>query len=678
MTVKENHTILSRATIRAVVITALVAVAAVFSTQNTDVAFGSCPYTPNSGDQADLWLDMGSQDTYFTDSEWPGYGSQDLQPQRSLPRRHQHTDVHRLGSNHEHNIVRDQLHDGTIVHRYQKYREHADLPETLQLGWDYTSLQFGITHERKCILNAGQSHIYPMLITDSDMQGTPLTYTTGGEDGTGNQNTQTTTGTQNNNRTTTGTDATNTGTTNRPTGHGNGHGKVGLGERPYGNFEDLECERTDYAGCAAIYGEMKILKSSFGAQGWYDVYPEFGILTGDEIEARKNVPVPIHYPPTSMSWGLLLEAPDDYPEGLVFNCDVQWFKNGSPMPIPKVMRDWSRFYDFCYIGKDANGNMAFSAGVAHHHLADGLAFEDYPVPFGPGNYRVEMRIGFDKPDSTWQPFTERSFTIDDWDPETECNVPFEQLPTDNVELRALKTACKGAFGKRFKVNDNIAVDCTDYATCAEEYGGLIYSASFEGYREYSPMHTGLQDKQSPWFGGLYSPGAVMFDVKLQFKPKYNALSHELPDGYQFTLMVKHMHADSREEIGRSTCLWGNPEGPEPTPIDGRCGSGIRGIGEGTAILDSFDRWIPGDYITEVWMDQTMFGSHAFRVYQVDYATDCSPGAGNTHVFQRPVYKKHKADMAALGMPINENYQLAKNTSRHLGHACYAYGNTNRD
>ena len=58
MTVKENRTILSRATIRAIVITALVAVAAVFNTQNTGVAFGSCPYTPSPGDQADLWLDM--------------------------------------------------------------------------------------------------------------------------------------------------------------------------------------------------------------------------------------------------------------------------------------------------------------------------------------------------------------------------------------------------------------------------------------------------------------------------------------------------------------------------------------------------------------------------------------------------------------------------------------------
>ena len=73
MTVKENRTILSRATIRAIAITALVAVAAIFSTQNAGVAFGSCPYTPNSGDQADLWFDMGSEDTYFTDAEWPTY-----------------------------------------------------------------------------------------------------------------------------------------------------------------------------------------------------------------------------------------------------------------------------------------------------------------------------------------------------------------------------------------------------------------------------------------------------------------------------------------------------------------------------------------------------------------------------------------------------------------------------
>ena len=667
MTVKENHTILSRATVRAIVITALVAVAAVFSTQNAGVAFGSCPYTPSPGDQADLWLDMNGEDTYFTDAEWPTYEVKTFSlkgPFRGEVNIRTYNDWGLTTSTTSSEI------SCTTAQSYTAIKNAESMPIYLKrCNWgENTSLQFGITHERKCILNAGQSNIYPMLITDSDMQGTPLTYTTGGEDGTGNQNTQTTTGT----------DATDTGTTTSPTGHGNGHGKVGLGERPYGNFEDLECERTDYAGCAAIYGEMKILKSSLGAQGWYDIYPEFGMLTGDEIEASKNVPVPIHYPPTSMYWSLLLEAPEDYPEGLVFNCDVQWFKNGSPMPIPKVMRDWSKFYDFCYIGKDANGDMGFWAGVAHHHLEDGLAFENYPVPFGPGNYRVEMKIGFNKPDSTWQPFTERSFTIDDWDAETECNVPFEQLPTDNVELRALKTACKGAFGKRFKVNDNITVDCTDYATCAEEYGGLIYNASFEGYREYSPMHTRLQDKQSTWFGGLYSPSRILLDVKLQFKPKYNALTYLLPDGYQFTLMVKHMHADSREEIGRSTCLWGNPEGPEPTPIDGRCGSGIRGIGEGTAILDSFDRWIPGDYITEVWMDQTMFGSHAFRVYQVDYATDCWPGAGNTHVFQRPVYKQHKADMAALGMPINENYMLAKHTSRHLGNACYAYGNTNRD
>ena len=121
MTVKENRTILSRATIRAIAITALVAVAAVFSTQNAGVAFGSCPYTPSPGDQADLWLDMNGEDTYFTDAEWPGFGSQNLQPQRSLPRRSQHTDVQRLGSHYEHNLVKDHLHDSTIVHRHQKY-----------------------------------------------------------------------------------------------------------------------------------------------------------------------------------------------------------------------------------------------------------------------------------------------------------------------------------------------------------------------------------------------------------------------------------------------------------------------------------------------------------------------------------------------------------------------------
>ena len=677
MTVKENHTILSRATIRAIVITALVAVAAVFSTQNAGVAFGSCPYTPSPGDQADLWLDMNGEDTYFTDAEWPGLEVKTFSlkgPFRGEVNIRTYNDWGLTTSTTSSKISCRTAQSYTVT------KNAESMPIYLKrCNWgDHTSLQFGITHERKCILNAGQSNIYPMLITDSDMQGTPLTYTTGGEDGTGNRNTQTTTGNQNT-QTTTGTDATDTGTTS-PTGHGNGHGRVGMGERPYPNFDDLECERTDYAGCAAIYGEMKILKSYFGAQGWYGLYKDFGTLTGDEVEARKNVPVTIHYPPTSMSWGLRLEAPDDYPEGLVFNCDVQWFKNGSPMPIPKVMRDWSRFYDFCYIGKGANGSMNFSAGVHHYTLDDGLAFEDYPVPFGPGNYRVEMRIGFDKPDSSWQPFTERSFTIEDWDAETECNVPFDQMPSDAVELRALKTACKGVFGKGFKVNDNFNVDCTDYATCAEEYGPLIYSSSFEGYQFWSPMYTGLQDKKSQWFAGLFSPSAVLFKVKLEFKPKYDALTHHLPDGYVFPLTVKIMHAGSREEIGSTTCQWGNPEGPEEGigNADDTCYEGVYPIGNGTAVEDSYGRWIPGDYIVEAWLDKTMLGSHAFRVYQVDYATDCWPGAGNTHIFQLPVLKQYKANIAALGMPLNENYMRAKFTARHLSNACYAYGNRNAD
>ena len=192
MTVKENHTILSRATIRAIVITALVAVAAVFSTQNTGVAFGSCPYTPNSGDQADLWFDMGSEDTYFTDAEWPGLEVKTFSlkgPFRGDINIRTYTGWGLTTSTTSSKI------SCTTAQSYTVTKNAESMPIYLKrCNWgDHTSLQFGITHERKCILNAGQSNIYPMIITESDMEGTPLTYSTGGEDGRGTQNTATTT-----------------------------------------------------------------------------------------------------------------------------------------------------------------------------------------------------------------------------------------------------------------------------------------------------------------------------------------------------------------------------------------------------------------------------------------------------------------------------------------------------
>ena len=189
MTVKENHTILSRATIRAIVITALVAVAAVFSTQNTGVAFGSCPYTPSPGDQADLWLDMGSEDTYFTDAEWPGLEVKTFSlkgPFRGEVNIRTYTGWGLTTSTTSSEI------SCTTAQSYTAIKNTESMPIYLKrCNWgDHTSLQFGITHERKCILNAGQSNIYPMIITESDMEGTPLTYTTGGEDGRGTQSTQ--------------------------------------------------------------------------------------------------------------------------------------------------------------------------------------------------------------------------------------------------------------------------------------------------------------------------------------------------------------------------------------------------------------------------------------------------------------------------------------------------------
>ena len=192
MTVKENRTILSRATIRAIAITALVAVAAVFSTQNTGVAFGSCPYTPSPGDQADLWLDMNGEDTYFTDAEWPGYGIKTFSlkgPFRGEVNIRTYTDWGLTTSTTSSEI------SCTTAQSYTAIKNTESMPIYLKrCNWgDHTSLQFGITHERKCILNGTQSNIYPMLITESDMEGTPLTYTTGGEDGTGNRNTATTT-----------------------------------------------------------------------------------------------------------------------------------------------------------------------------------------------------------------------------------------------------------------------------------------------------------------------------------------------------------------------------------------------------------------------------------------------------------------------------------------------------
>ena len=194
MSVKENRTILSRATIRAIVITALVAVAAVFSTQNTGVVFGSCPYTPNSGDQADLWLDMGSQDTYFTDAEWPGYGIKTFSlkgPFRGEVNIRTYTGWGLTTSTTSSEI------SCTTAQSYTVTKSTESMPIYLKrCNWGgNTSLQFGITHERKCILNGTQSYIYPMLITNSDMEGTPLTYTTGGEDGRGTQNDEDTTAT---------------------------------------------------------------------------------------------------------------------------------------------------------------------------------------------------------------------------------------------------------------------------------------------------------------------------------------------------------------------------------------------------------------------------------------------------------------------------------------------------
>ena len=189
MTVKENRTILSRATIRAIAITALVAVAAVFSTQNTGVAFGSCPYTPSPGDQADLWLDMNGEDTYFTDAEWPGLEVKTFSlkgPFRGDVNIRTYRDWGLTTSTTSSEIT------CTTAQSYTVTKNAESMPIYLKrCNWgDYTSLQFGITHERKCILNAGQSNIYPMIITESDMEGTFLTYTTGGEDGTGNQNNQ--------------------------------------------------------------------------------------------------------------------------------------------------------------------------------------------------------------------------------------------------------------------------------------------------------------------------------------------------------------------------------------------------------------------------------------------------------------------------------------------------------
>ena len=189
MTVKENRKILSRATIRAITITALVAVAAVFSTQNTGVAFGECLYQPNSGDQADLWLDMGSEDTYFTDAEWPNATVKTFSldgPFRGDVNLWTYEDWGLTTSTTSSDIT------CTTAQWYTVNKNAESMPIYLKrCNWGETAnLQFGITHERKCILNGTQSNIYPLLITESDMQGTPLTYTTGGEDGRGTQNNQ--------------------------------------------------------------------------------------------------------------------------------------------------------------------------------------------------------------------------------------------------------------------------------------------------------------------------------------------------------------------------------------------------------------------------------------------------------------------------------------------------------
>ena len=159
MTVKENRTILSRATIRAIVITALVAVAAVFSTQNTGVVFGSCPYTPSPGDQADLWFDMGSEDTYFTDAEWPGHGIKTFSlkgPFRGEVNIRTYTGWGLTTSTTSSEI------SCTTAQSYTVTKSTESMPIYLKrCNWGgNTSLQFGITHERKCILNAGPSIPY--------------------------------------------------------------------------------------------------------------------------------------------------------------------------------------------------------------------------------------------------------------------------------------------------------------------------------------------------------------------------------------------------------------------------------------------------------------------------------------------------------------------------------------
>ena len=190
MTVKENHTILSRATIRAIAITALVAVAAVFSTHNTGIAYGACPYTPNPGDQADLWLDMGSEDTYFTDAEWPNATVKTFSldgPFRGEVKIWMYKYSGLTTSTTSSDIV--------CIQKPQRQQWYTAIKNTESMpiylkrcNWgENANLQFGITHERKCIVNGFQGYMYPMLITESDMEGTPLTYSTGGEDGAGNR-----------------------------------------------------------------------------------------------------------------------------------------------------------------------------------------------------------------------------------------------------------------------------------------------------------------------------------------------------------------------------------------------------------------------------------------------------------------------------------------------------------
>ena len=181
MIIRKTSTHLPRTTVRAVVIMALIAVAAALSTHHVAVASAECPYQPNPGDQADLWLNMGGEDIYFTDAEWPSQSVKTFSldgPFRG--------DVNIWTFDWGITTSTNPDHFPCKKKQYYTVNKNVDsMPIYLKRCNNglSASLNFGVTYQRKCIANAGQSITHPMFITETAPEATFLSFNTGGENG---------------------------------------------------------------------------------------------------------------------------------------------------------------------------------------------------------------------------------------------------------------------------------------------------------------------------------------------------------------------------------------------------------------------------------------------------------------------------------------------------------------